>query len=235
MEWAWVGVGAVFLAPFWAVRRAPWAWLLILAVEVAAAWQFLHGAIGLAAGVFIGGIVVVGALVGVGDARQARMLLEERRHQEILQAIEALGAARPAETSPMDARPEAVGAGSRSMNSKDAGDSFRWGGATVPRSPANSPERSRAIGHRPQLLPHPHPGQELDVEYADADGVVTRRTITVRRVEGEGDEANVVALCHLRHAERRFRAARMMNVRDKLSGVSILDPVGYFADQRPDR
>lgn len=80
---------------------------------------------------------------------------------------------------------------------------------------------------------------DLEIEYADVDGVVTRRGITLMNVEAQSHAIYIRAICHLRGAERTFRADRMLSVRDKKSGQVVPEPEAFFysyvpEDERPD-
>lgn len=66
--------------------------------------------------------------------------------------------------------------------------------------------------------------QSVDLLYADADGVITRRDVTVMAVEIH-PETRVVMMfegwCHLRRDRRRFRPDRILEMRDVSTGREL--------------
>lgn len=76
--------------------------------------------------------------------------------------------------------------------------------------------------------------RRMGIDYRDASGAVTRRTIVVKKVQRVGDDALVTAWCEKRKALRTFRASRMTSLFDAKTGV-IADPAAAFGLGRPRR
>ncbi|WP_339774225.1 hypothetical protein [uncultured Thalassospira sp.] len=64
-----------------------------------------------------------------------------------------------------------------------------------------------------------------DIEYADRDGVVTNRRITVKSLHGQKYPKFAKAWCHLRNEERHFDLYNIQSATEVLSGQQI--PVTY--------
>lgn len=64
-------------------------------------------------------------------------------------------------------------------------------------------------------------GGRYRLVYGDVDGVVTEREISVRRAAADYGRVYLLAFCHLRQAERTFRADRVL----ELTAVPSLGPV----------
>lgn len=73
--------------------------------------------------------------------------------------------------------------------------------------------------------------RDFDIEYADADGVVSTRRIKVIDLEGSAGALYLRSMCSLRQAERTFRADRILSARSAITGERIGDPVVHFRSQ----
>lgn len=70
-------------------------------------------------------------------------------------------------------------------------------------------------------------GSSCYIEYADADGNVSSRQITLRRIDGPaGSPQQIGAHCHVREAYRTFRIDRIQTMIDGATG-EVLDPVAH--------
>ncbi len=71
----------------------------------------------------------------------------------------------------------------------------------------------------------------FEIEYADADGVVTERVITVRNITTSSDlqKTYVRAFCHWRKSERTFRVDRILKIRQISNDDYIADIDEEFA------
>jgi hypothetical protein len=83
----------------------------------------------------------------------------------------------------------------------------------------------------PAALPLSTDGRDYDIEYGDADGVISTRRIKVLEVEGSVGAVYLRATCLLRNAERTFRADRILSAKSAMTGERLQDPVGYFRSQ----
>lgn len=85
----------------------------------------------------------------------------------------------------------------------------------------------------------PAPGErDVDIEYADADGVVTNRRVTIWEASFDGSALYIRGFCHARGAERTFRADRILRLSVAKTGAPE-DPEIYCAalvppERRPD-
>jgi hypothetical protein len=79
--------------------------------------------------------------------------------------------------------------------------------------------------------PPPRAGFTHWIEYADALGEVTSRSIRVLSVQREAYTGilYVTAYCGLRHEERTFRADRMLRLSELPSGRAVAAAAAYFA------
>jgi WYL domain len=105
---------------------------------------------------------------------------------------------------------------------------------------STSPEKpaSVALPRATNLAVPVRDGLDYEIEYADVDGVVTQRSIQLVAVEGTVGATYIRAFCRLRHAERTFRADRILRARSPSTGI-IDDPETHFfqmlpEDERPD-
>lgn len=70
-------------------------------------------------------------------------------------------------------------------------------------------------------------GSSCFIEYADADGEVTKRQITLRRLDGPPGNPQIIgAHCHVRDAYRSFRIDRIQLMVDGATG-EVLDPIEH--------
>jgi hypothetical protein len=72
-------------------------------------------------------------------------------------------------------------------------------------------------------------GQVLLIQYRDAAGAESERTIHVHDVFDLSGEVYVDALCYLRDAPRRFRADRIIMAASARTGEVIPEPFEFFA------
>ncbi|OYW65503.1 MAG: hypothetical protein B7Z40_12110 [Bosea sp. 12-68-7] len=103
--------------------------------------------------------------------------------------------------------------------------------------PWRPPETRPFPPHRNAVLPAPGE-RDVDIEYADADGVVTNRRVTIREASFEGSALYIRGFCHARGAERTFRADRILRLFLAKTGAPA-DPEIYCAalvppERRPD-
>lgn len=70
--------------------------------------------------------------------------------------------------------------------------------------------------------------ERYEIEYADADGVVSTRTIDVLAVRAESNATYIQGWCHTRRAERTFRSDRILSARRTGDACSIGDAEQYF-------
>lgn len=73
-----------------------------------------------------------------------------------------------------------------------------------------------------------------EIEYADADGVVTSRNITVMQVEALSHAIYIRAWCHTRRSDRTFRADRVLRLRGVPDGRVYDDASVHFYDFVPE-
>lgn len=68
----------------------------------------------------------------------------------------------------------------------------------------------------------------LRFDYRNGDGELTQRTVSVRRFGGYMDTTLLLGRCHLRNANRSFRADRIQNCVDQETGEIIDDLPGWL-------
>lgn len=94
----------------------------------------------------------------------------------------------------------------------------------VPQPPTAKPAREdRPMPPRGSLA-----GEVHEIEYADGDGVVTKRVIRVNSVEDARYFAYLHAYCYLADDVRTFRSDRILSMTDHRTGDRIADPTVYF-------
>lgn len=75
-------------------------------------------------------------------------------------------------------------------------------------------------------------GDAYEIEYADAEGVVTTRVTEVELVERSAHRTDgkglVDAFCYLANDRRSFRTDRILKLTDHRTGAVIVDPVVHF-------
>lgn len=67
------------------------------------------------------------------------------------------------------------------------------------------------------------------LEYFDADGVVTERDISIRKIRIKGDIIYLTAKCATSNDWRTFRADRIMTLINLRTSQRIANPEAYFA------
>lgn len=91
---------------------------------------------------------------------------------------------------------------------------------------AISSARSRGSSPRPHPAPaspartrtRPTRGKELWIRYRAADGVETRRVVTVRQCERRASGDYLLGICHMRRDLRHFRIDRILEAIDRDTG-----------------
>lgn len=91
--------------------------------------------------------------------------------------------------------------------------------------------RSPIVAPPRVVLPRSDDEREYDIEYGDADGVVSTRRIKVLDLEGSAEVLYLRAMCSLRRADRTFRADRILMAKSAMTGEQLHDPVGHFRSQ----
>lgn len=111
----------------------------------------------------------------------------------------------------------------------------RLGGVEVPGAVSGRNRVDSEVGYSPSRSGPPiSPELEYDIEYGDADGVVTARRIRLIAVES-GDYATYVrAYCRVRNSERTFRADRILSATWLSGPTTIADPEAHFFDLLPE-
>lgn len=79
----------------------------------------------------------------------------------------------------------------------------------------------------------PRPRVELEpvytmIDYRDAQGIETRRRITMRRIETTAQGANLIAICHERRALRSFRIDRIVDFIE--TDGEVVEPAFFFRE-----
>jgi hypothetical protein len=103
----------------------------------------------------------------------------------------------------------------------------------------DSPDITNVIDEAPDTAWHDLVAQKIGIEYADADGVVTRRRINVRGIAVRGAAIYLNAFCHERKAPRQFRLDRVRSWVDLTSGEvfdaawQLLAAIRDHVDHRP--
>lgn len=77
------------------------------------------------------------------------------------------------------------------------------------------------------------PNAQYVMEYGDIDGVVSMRGVDIKAAEFYYDQLYLRAFCHLRNAERTFRADRILSIASSSDGMAIEDPSAFFRSMVP--
>ncbi len=79
------------------------------------------------------------------------------------------------------------------------------------------------------------PDRTIDIDYCDAAGTKTRRTVTAQRIHSEqGGELYLVGFCHLRNRMRSFRFNRIRIIYEngtEITPTDFLAAIGLYSDR----
>jgi len=99
--------------------------------------------------------------------------------------------------------------------------------------PANRiSEKADVSARRPENI---FASKQYDIEYADFDGVITKRIIDVRDVSAKPWPIYITAWCHTRRSERTFRADRILSARHTGCATPIHDVEQHFYAYIPEQ
>jgi flagellar biosynthesis component FlhA len=75
-------------------------------------------------------------------------------------------------------------------------------------------------------------GDTVFIEYEDADGNFSDRTIEIKKVYEKGGKLYVLAYCFMKGEDRTFLVERMFGMRKKRGGEKIKDIKGFFLEKK---
>jgi len=95
--------------------------------------------------------------------------------------------------------------------------------------PQSNKNLANLVAEKTEILSKDFLGSnQYDIEYADADGVITKRTIDVRDVAAKPWAMYITAWCHTKRSERTFRADRILAARQSGRTSPIHDIEQHF-------
>ena len=110
-------------------------------------------------------------------------------------------------------------------------DNERAGRTPLTNAAPDEPRRRRDRSDRPTAaVANAPPGERYRIEYGDAFGEITTRTIVVLGIAEEPATGAIYlrSFCLLRGADRTFRADRVLRAVRERDGMTVVDPTSHF-------